>query len=209
MAFLNIFKSKAERDRELKSKLRQAHNKIEQHVRKLFVQEQKYLGLAKKAHDLRDKTQFGEYATKYYSTQRTSNRWKKYQLKLSAMEIQRDELRATEEFLSGISSLTQDILRGVKPEEIQRVAQDIQLAEERCTQLEEAMETEMRDVLQPLQSNSFDDSLLQGIVDETSSSLHGLGADPFNASGKSRTSNDLNSFSLSFEEALRVYQVME
>jgi hypothetical protein len=209
MAFLNIFKSKAERDRELKSKLRQAHNKIEQHVRKLLVQEQKYLGLAEKAHKLKDKTQFAEYATKYYATQRTSNRWQKYQLKLSAMEIQRDELRATEEFLSGISSLTQDILRGVKPEEIQRVVQDIHQAEERCNQLEEVMETEMRDVLQPLHGNSFDESLLQGIINEGGADLHGLGASPLNTAGKSRNSNDLNSLSMSFEEALRFYQVTE
>ena len=210
MAFLKLFKSKAERDFELKSKLRQAYHKIEQHVRKLDTQRQKYLGLARKAFELRDMTQFADFARRYHHTQVVSNRWQKYQLKLSAMDIQRDEVQATEEFLSGIGALTQAILRGVKPEEVQRVARDIEMAEERCVELEQTMEEQMRDVLQPLSSGAaLDEATLTQLVGADDTDIDVLTASPLsNLSEKSQPTLSSTS-KLSFEEALRCFQVSE
>jgi hypothetical protein len=210
MTFFRIFKGKAERDFELKSKLRQAYNKIDLHVRKLDVQRQKYLGLARRAHSLRDLAQFEDFAQRYHHTLTVIQRWQKYQLKLNALEIQRDEVRASEEFLSGIGALTQSILQGVKPDEVHRIVHDIEMAEERCAQLEQTMEEQLRNVLQPVISGSnLDEATLRGVLshDVISLETHGTTASSAMTATVSNSRNQVSN--MSFEEALRHYQVTE
>jgi len=162
MVFFRILKSKAERDFELKSKLRQANNKIDHHVRKLVNQAVRYKELCERAFSLHDHEQFADLAKRYHQVLAAYNRWQRYQLKLNAMELQRDEVRATEEFLSGIGALTQSILQGVSPAEVQRVAKDIELAEHKCQELEQSMTDHMVEILEPTAGvTALDDTVLQ------------------------------------------------
>ena len=149
MAFFQILKSKSERDFELKSKVRRADRKIDLHVRKLVLQCQKYLHLARRAYDLRDSPQFADLALRYHRSLSARNRWQRYQLKLKAMELQRDEVRATEEFLSGIGAITQTILGAIRPADVQRVAHDVELAEQKAQELEATLAEHMHDRLEP------------------------------------------------------------
>ncbi|MBL8868719.1 MAG: hypothetical protein JNK90_02945 [Planctomycetaceae bacterium] len=210
MTFFRIFKGKAERDFELRSKLRQAYNKIDLHVRKLDVQRQKYLGLARRAHSLRDLEQFEDFAQRYHHTLTVIQRWQKYQLKLNALEIQRDEVRASEEFLSGIGVLTQSILQGVKPEEVNRIVHDIEIAEERCAQLEQTMEEQLRNVLQPVLSGSnLDEAALRGVLGHEENSFEPQNTTASSVIATSLASSRNQVSKMSFEEALRHYQVAE
>jgi hypothetical protein len=205
MAFLHILKTKAERDFELKSKIRQANNKIDSHVRKLVIQCQKYLFLARRAFDLQDQRQFAELALRYHQAISARNRWQRYQLKLDAMELQRDEVRATEDFLSGIGALTQAILRGIRPDDVQRLAQDIELAENKRQEIEQALDTHMHDVLEPVNNSwGFEAHVPEALATEMELPSNNLpessavGVDPGNTA-VSRFSK------MSFDEALRYY----
>jgi DNA relaxase NicK len=170
MGLFGILKSKAERDFELKSRLRQANNKIEHHVRKLERQCGRYLDFARRAFDLQDAVQFSDLAKRYYQTLASRNRWQRYQLKLNSMELQRDEVRATEEFLSGIGALTQAILQGVDPKEVKKVARDIELAESKCQELDQSMTENMFEVLGPV-SGDFDEDRLRSLSSHLSTGI--------------------------------------
>jgi|SanBayMetagenome_1026888.scaffolds.fasta_scaffold34243_1 hypothetical protein len=170
MGLFGILKSKAERDFELKSRLRQANNKIEHHVRKLELQCGRYLDFARRAFDLQDAVQFSDLAKRYYQTLASRNRWQRYQLKLNSMELQRDEVRATEEFLSGIGALTQAILQGVDPKEVKKVARDIELAESKCQELDQSMTENMFEVLGPV-SGDFDEDRLRSLSSHLSTGI--------------------------------------
>ncbi len=206
MAFFRILKSKEERDFELKSQLRQANNKIEQHVRKLSIQCEKYKNLALRAFNLRDPDQFADLARRLHLAIATRNRWERYQLKLNSMELQRDEVRATEEFLSAIGGLTQTILRGVSPMEVQRIAKDIQQAEQKCQDLEQSMADHMVDLLEPATNGvGFEGILLEDFQTDAqpetmAEALRGNSRNEYEELPASRSSK------LSFEEALRYYQ---
>lgn len=204
MGFFGILKSKAERDFELKSRLRQANNKIEHHVRKLELQCSRYLDFARRAFDLQDAVQFADLAKRYYQTLASRNRWQRYQLKLNSMELQRDEVRATEEFLSGIGALTQAILHGVEPKEVQRVARDIEMAESKCQELDQAMTENMFEVLGPV-SGDFDEDRLKNLTTHMS-----MGSEEQPFAGTKELELDGSSASrgtrMSFEEALNHYR---
>ena len=204
MALFGILKSKAERDFELKSRLRQANNKIEHHVRKLELQCSRYLEFARRAFDLQDATQFADLAKRYYQTLASRNRWQRYQLKLNSMELQRDEVRATEEFLSGIGALTQAILQGVDPKEVERVARDIEMAENKCHELDQAMTENMFEVLGPV-SGDFDEERLKNLSTHLSTGFEdysSVGAKDLEIDG-SATSRGMK---MSFVEALNHYR---
>jgi hypothetical protein len=205
MAFLQILKSKAERDFELKSKIRQANNKIEAHVRKLVLQCQKYLFLARRAFDLRDQQQFAELALRYHQAISARNRWQRYQLKLDALELQRDEVRATEEFLTGIGALTQAILRGIRPDDVQRLAQDIELAENKRQEIEQALDTHMQDVLEP-KNNAWEFNFNISESHATEVELSSQNLPETAAVGMDTGNTPASRFTkMSFDEALRYY----
>lgn len=204
MALFGILKSKSERDYELKSRLRQANTKIDHHVRKLELQCGRYLDFARRAFELQDAGQFGDLAKRYYQTLATRNRWQRYQLKLNSMELQRDEVRATEEFLSGIGALTQAILLGVDPKEVERVSRDIEMAESKCQELDQAMTENMFEVLGPV-SGDFDDERLKNLTTHLSSGIEEFplaGAKNFELDGTPAARGT----EMSFEEALNHYR---
>jgi hypothetical protein len=206
MVFFRILKSKSERDFELKSKLRQANNKIDHHVRKLVNQAVRYKELCERAFSLHDHEQFADLAKRYHQVLAAYNRWQRYQLKLNAMELQRDEVRATEEFLSGIGALTQSIMQGVSPAEVQRVAKDIELAEHKCQELEQSMSDHMVEILEPTSGMStLDDTVLQRLppIHEDLSIYDSLGATQ-KAEFEGLAPRQLNK--MSFEEALNYYR---
>lgn len=205
MAFFQILKSKNERDFELKSKVRQADRKIDLHVRKLVLQCQKYLHLARRAFDLRDSAQFAEMALRYHRSLSARNRWQRYQLKLKAMELQRDEVRATEEFLSGIGAITQTILGSVRPEDIQRAVRDIELAEQKAQELEATLAEHMQDRLEPLPEHlAIEDTQSQQLPHEienrTKAHPDPVAHHDFSQLSASRLSK------MSFDEALQHYR---
>lgn len=139
MAFFGLFKSSKVRDAELKTRVRQASNRIDQFIRQLKLQSNRYNGLAKRSFELGDMDQFRDMGIRYLKCLDAMNRWQRYQVRLSAMELQKNEVRTTREFLQGMNALTSSILTGVDTAEVAKVAQDMDLAESRCDELEAAL----------------------------------------------------------------------
>ena len=145
MAFFGLFKSNSTREAELKLRVRQAAAKIEQFIRQLKSQAKQYENLARKAFNLGDEIHLREMGMRYFKCLNTVNHWQRYQVKLNAMELQRNEVKTTKEFLTGMNSLTSSILNGVNPEEIAKVANDMERAQFKCEELEQTLAIAMND----------------------------------------------------------------
>lgn len=147
MAFFGLFKTAEVREAELKSRVRLGTNRINQFVRQLTTQSKQYSRLARKSFDLGDTAQFREMGVRFLKCLDAINRWQRYQIKLNAMELQRNEVRTTKEFLQSMNSLTSSILEGVSTDEIANVARDMELAESKCEELEQNLKVSMEDHL--------------------------------------------------------------
>jgi hypothetical protein len=164
MAILGMFKSAEERESEMKGRLRQAVSRIEGFVRRLQIQSKQYVTIAKRAFELGDLEQFRELATQHLAALDAINRWQRYQLKLNTMEMRREEVKATKEFLSGMGALTQSILNGVSPAEIGRVTQDMESAKLKCEELEQTLYSSMNDAIGMVNGATVDDEFLMQAV---------------------------------------------
>jgi len=176
MSFFGLFKTKQERDAELKTRVRQGSMRIQKFVSQLSKQAESYAALARRAYDLDDQEQFRQLASGYLQSLETINRWERYMIKLRALELRRHETEATREFLSSMNALTSSILNGVKPEDVMALSVDIDAATERSEELSEALADSMEDsVCRIDRSESFQPDFLAQAVGTPEKRLESLG----------------------------------
>ncbi|MBL8814087.1 MAG: hypothetical protein JNM43_28220 [Planctomycetaceae bacterium] len=139
MAFFGLFRSREERDAELRTRVRQGTMRIQKFVNQLRRQAETYASLARRAFDLDDQEQFRQLAAGYLQSLETINRWERYMVKLKALELRRHETEATREFLTSMNALTSSILNGVRPEDVAALNMDMEAATQRSEELSEAL----------------------------------------------------------------------
>ena len=147
MAFFGLFKSRQERDAELRTRVRQGTMRIHKFVTRLSKQADEYSALARRAFDLDDQPQFRQLAAGYLQCRETINRWERYMVKLKALELRKNEAEATSEFLSSMNALTSAILNGVKPEDVSTLSSEMELALQRSEELDDALADAMDDAV--------------------------------------------------------------
>jgi hypothetical protein len=141
MALFGLFRSRAERDAELKARVRQGTLKINRFVQQLTRQADEYAALARRAWELDDEEQFRVLAGGYLKCLETVNRWERYVVRLKALELRRGESEATREFLSSMNALTASILNGVRPEQVAMLGTEMEAAIVRSEELSESLAT--------------------------------------------------------------------
>jgi len=143
MSFFGFFRSREEREAELKSRVRQGSMRIQRFVQKLQKQADDYATLARRAWELDDQNQFRLLIGGHLKCLETINRWERYMVRLKALELQRGESEATREFLSSMNALTSAILTGVRPEEISLLGSEMEAAIHRSEELSDALSETM------------------------------------------------------------------
>ena len=141
MAIFGFFRTRAERDAELKARVRQGTLKINRFVQQLTRQADEYAALARRAWELDDEEQFRVLAGGYVKCLETVNRWERYVVRLKALELRRGESEATREFLCSMNALTASILNGVRPEQVAMLGTEMEAAIARSEELSESLAT--------------------------------------------------------------------
>jgi hypothetical protein len=147
MAFFGMFRSRAERDVELRVRVRQGHHRIQKFVAKMEKQSAEYAVLARRAFDLDDQTQFRMLASGFLQCRDAVNRWERYLVRLKTLELRRAEGEATRDFLSSMNAMTASILQGVSPDDVATLQHDMQLAMEKSAALEDALATAVEETV--------------------------------------------------------------
>jgi len=143
MLKLSLFKSRATRELEAKIRFRQGKSRIHRFLQELCRSADKYWHLARQAYQLGDEEQLRQLASHYLRARTTINRWERFLVKLDALEMRRNEVEATGEFLGSMSALTESILRGASPEELTRLQTDIERALHKSQAQEEMLDLAM------------------------------------------------------------------
>lgn len=165
MTFFGLFKSKAERDREAKIKFRQGKNRIQRFLQQAQQSAENYWRLAKQAYHLDDQDQFRQLAVNYLRCRESINRWERYLVKMDSLEMRRNEVEATGDFLRSMNALTGTILRGASPESIARMQLDVEKALTKSEEQEEMLSVAMESAGTSLTNSSeLDDQLLDQLV---------------------------------------------
>ena len=165
MVFFGLFKSRAERDREAKIKFRQGKARIQRFLEQAQQAGDNYWRLAKQAYQLGDQEQFKQLAANYLRIRESINRWERYVVKLDSLEMRRNEVEATGEFLKSMNALTGTILRGASPAEIARMQLDIEKALEKSESQEAMLNLAMEAAGTTLTSASdLNDTVLNQLV---------------------------------------------
>jgi hypothetical protein len=141
--FKSLFKDKATRESETRLRLRQGKSRILQYLRRCRASADKYFGLCRQAYQLGDMEQFKQLAFHHLNAQRSVNRWERFLIKLEALEMRRDEVSATADFLRSMATVTSSILRDAAPVEIGRLQANIGRALDTARSQEEQMDLTM------------------------------------------------------------------
>lgn len=164
MALMGLFKSRQQREMEMLLKFRQGKSRISRFVQQAQQSAQRYWNLAKQAYQLGDQEQFRQLATGYVRSRESINRWERYLIKLDALELRRNEVASTGEFLKSIEAMTGSILQGAKPEEIARMQMDLEKAMLKTDALEQTLDIAMEAAGDSLTgSPELNDDVLQQI----------------------------------------------
>jgi len=164
MALLGLFKSREEREMESLLRFRQGKSRINRFVQQAQTAGQRYWSLARQAYQLGDEEQFRQLATGYVRTRESINRWERYLIKLDSLELRRNEVASTGEFLKSIDAMTGSILQGAKPEEIARMQMDLEKAMLKTDALEQTLDIAMEAAGDSLTgSPELNDDVLQQI----------------------------------------------
>jgi hypothetical protein len=143
MAFFGLFQSREERDREAKLRFRQGKSRIQRFLQQAQDSAERYWQLARQAYRLGDQEQLRQLAANFYRTRESINRWERFLLKMDALEMRRNEVEATGDFVRGMNALTATILRGSTPEEVSRMQLDVERAIAKAEQQEELLTSAM------------------------------------------------------------------
>jgi hypothetical protein len=98
--------------------VRQSKSQIERFIRNLKKVQKRYWDLSKQALQLGDRVQFRQLAGALMRARDQANTWERYLLMLEAVSLRRDEVSVAGEFLKGIDTVANSILRGATPEQI-------------------------------------------------------------------------------------------
>jgi division protein CdvB (Snf7/Vps24/ESCRT-III family) len=169
MAFFGLFKSSAAREHEARLRFRQGKARIQRFVQQSRQSAERYWQLAQQAHRLADMEQLRSLAQQFYRARDSVNRWERFLLKMEALEMRRNEVEATGDFVRNMHSLTSSILRSSSAAEIAtmqlEVEKAIAKAEEQTELLTEVMDVSGQKILssEALSEESLE-QLLKGIV---------------------------------------------
>lgn len=139
MTFFGLFKTQAERDRENQIRFRQGKSRIQRFIQQARESSEQYWKMANQAYKLGDKAQLRQLAAGYFRARENINRWERFLLKMDALEMRRNEVEATSDFVRSINALTSTILRGTSPAEIAKMQLELEQAIARSDQDAEMM----------------------------------------------------------------------
>jgi len=143
MPMFSIFKSRATRELESKIRFRRSKLRVQKYVQDAQGSAQKFWKLACEAYRLGDQEQFQMIAAMFLRLQATIGRWQRFLVKLDALELTRNEVATTREFLQSIGELTATINHTASPQEIARMQAEVQQAIEQSKAQEEALDLAM------------------------------------------------------------------
>ena len=148
--FQSLFKKKSVRDLEAKLRFRRGKTRIQKYVREARKSSDRYRTLARDAQRLGDVDQFRLIGSHFLRLRHTITRWERFLVKLEALELRRDEVGATRDFLQSIDALTTSINRGASPDEIARMQGDIERAIDKSHAQEEMLDLAMEAACSPM-----------------------------------------------------------
>ncbi|MBL8890258.1 MAG: hypothetical protein JNL67_09775 [Planctomycetaceae bacterium] len=143
MSLFSIFKSRTTRELESKIRFRRGKGRVQKYVQEAQGSSEKYWKLACEAYRLGDPEQFQMIAAHFLRLQATIGRWQRFLVKLEALELSRNEVATTREFLQSIGELTTAIHHTASPQEITRMQADVERAIEKSKSQEELLDTAM------------------------------------------------------------------
>ena len=138
-----LFKSKQQRELEAKMQVRQGMKRIQRFVNSAKKTQQRYWHLGKQALRLGDREQFEQLAGALIRAREDANRWERYLLQLETLNVRRDEVAATGDFIRSISAMTGSILRGATPEQVVGMQAKMEQALAKSEALEEVLSVAM------------------------------------------------------------------
>ncbi len=143
MAIFSLFKSKSTRELEAKIRFRRGKSRVQAYIQEALRSAERYWQLAREAYRLGDADQFRMIGTQYLRLQDTISRWQRFVVKLEALELRRNEVSATKDFMLSINELTAAMNHGVTPQELARMQVDIQRAIEKSKAQESMLDVAM------------------------------------------------------------------
>lgn len=176
MPLFGLFKSKSEREMEAQLKLRQGKSRINRFIQQSRKAGDRYWQLARQAYKLGDQEQFKHLAAAYLRTRESINRWERHLVKLDTLEMRRNEVAATGDFLKSIEAMTASIMRGAKPEDIQKMQMGLEKAVQNTDALEQMLDVTMETAGASLSGSSeLSDDVLNQITAGMEGDVGGTG----------------------------------
>jgi division protein CdvB (Snf7/Vps24/ESCRT-III family) len=146
-------------------KFRQGRSRIVRFVQQARKAADRYWELARQAYRLGDHEQFRQLAASYLRTREGINRWERYLVRMDTLELRRNEMLATTEFLHSVEAMTQSILRGTDPQEIARMQAELERAVHRTEAVQESLELAMEGTGETLAGTSeLSDDVLKSLA---------------------------------------------
>lgn len=139
--FLERRRQAREINREIKYK--QGIARIKSFIRKCEEMQKRYWELGKRALRLNDEQLFRNLVRAYLQVGEYKARWERFLILLETLAVQRDQVRATTEFIKSIRALSDSILAGAKPEDLVKVQERLLEAETHHERLNAMLETAM------------------------------------------------------------------
>jgi hypothetical protein len=130
-------KEKRELEREIR--FRQGLSRIRNYVERSRQTQKRFWELGKRALQLGDRRQFQNLALAYLRTGEVINRWERYLVAMETVAVQRDQVKATGEFLKAMGALADSITEGARPEELLKMQRDLERALTRAQTLDETL----------------------------------------------------------------------
>lgn len=140
---MGLFKSKQQRELEAKVQIRQGVARIQRFIRNAKKVERRYWDLGKQALRIGDREQFRQLAGALMRTREHINRWERYLIQLETLNIRRDEVAATGDFIKSVSAMTNSILRGASPQQVAQMQAKMEQAVAKSEALEEVLSVAM------------------------------------------------------------------
>ncbi|MFC1978732.1 hypothetical protein ACFLVP_01975 [Chloroflexota bacterium] len=138
-----LFKDKKTKEIEREVRFKQGVRRVQNYVKKCRDSQQKFWEMGKRALSLGDKQQFENLARAYLNTGEISNRWERYLVTMETVRIQRDQVKATGEFVKSINLMSSTMSSGINPKELTKMQKDLEVALAKAETLDEALSVVM------------------------------------------------------------------
>lgn len=156
---LTLFKSRADRQMEARVRAKMGKSKINRFIQQSKRSADRYFELCRKAMKSGDIAQFQLLAGHFSQVQQSIQRWERFLVKLESLELRKNEVCTTKEFLQTMSGLTDSILSGVSPKEVLNMQADIAKAIEKSQSQEDAIELAMETAFESFEIDSENTSI--------------------------------------------------